>query len=1190
MGNIGDPTAIPALREVLNRGPDELRQSAARALAKTGWQPQAPAEETEFFVAMDSWDKAAAAGRSAAPPLIRILRSKTESSTRKSLAAQTLLKIGWQPQTPQEKVIFYLPQGSLEQIADVGEPAVPALVTALSEPSESNLAVTALGRIGSKAAIEALVDILGNAHAWYSEDLHHEAASALVAIAQPAFPRLIDTLGSPNASLRASIVEILLKIGRPGLPGLVAALSNGKYDVQESAAYVLGEIGDQSAVPALLEAMKNEHFYGRRDAAKALLKLGWQPQTIEDSVHFYLLLDRPAEVIAIGRQAVPVLLEAGRKNIPTLDVVAILGKLGDKRAVPALLSALKDAHDDEVRIAAAHSLEEVHWEPQNLNDKVLVDLVLQRPDQSGEMGLAALSAILEASKVASSELRKTIVAALVHIGQPGIPYLVKALMDKDADDRVRWTSQDALRALDWQPQTVEEKVFFYLVSGTKISDHIDRVVDLGQAAVPCLLEALKHDKQIDMSAAHALNTLGWQPPTVEDKVLFYLNVDASDKIVEIGPPAVPALGRALGDNRWLRDDAERALGEIRNNQAVPPLLQALKEGDVGAAEALAEIGDAGAFPGLLAAFLRYEMESYDHRETWRYAHALARFRDARAVPALLEATKHDETISHSMSAIIDIGAPAVPVLLQELDPKADLGHQAASARILGIIGNASLVPRLSEVAHDEGRPGAVRAAAIEALGWLGDKTLVALAFDFLRTQDEVLRRSAGLAIGHLRDPTAVAALMDVFREDRSTWPYVAGALADIATTDAVRALIEINRVMADDGRRFPLVRTIGAIGDRAAVAALAGLVRNGNKDAAEALGEIGDDSAVPALIEALDTDDENLTTECVQTLEKLDARDAVPALLHLNINMYPNREFLIFALGTLGGKAMIPTLLDTCRNAGPEERRAALVALEGVADKSLVPEMLGILRDREERPDVRAGAVYVLGHIGDKAVARELVEVLKHGDPQYEMHSAARALGDLGFKEAVPALLDALTNNAMYVEDESARALGKIGDKAAIPMLREIRQRNRDNVTVLEALARLGDIDALLELQHRLEFNKRDSDAAKALGESGDKSAAPLLIKVLAETGQPSYSWNNLGNCDETRRAIVEALGKIGTESAVPALLEAAKDRDVKLRRLAVESLGQVGGRRALGDLREALQDPNVYVVKSAKKALGISR
>jgi hypothetical protein len=99
----------------------------------------------------------------------------------------------------------------------------------------------------------------------------------------------------------------------------------------------------------------------------------------------------------------------------------------------------------------------------------------------------------------------------------------------------------------------------------------------------------------------------------------------------------------------------------------------------------------------------------------------------------------------------------------------------------------------------------------------------------------------------------------------------------------------------------------------------------------------------------------------------------------------------------------------------------------------------------------------------------------------------------------------------------------------------------------------------------------------------GDEPPRPApsqeSVSALAETLRTATP-------GRARRSAVEALGRLGSEAAVPPLVEALQDEWEWVRFDAVTALGRIGGGRAATGLVAALRDPGWNVRREARRAL----
>jgi HEAT repeat protein len=419
---------------------------------------------------------------------------------------------------------------------------------------------------------------------------------------------LIKALGyKKDAEVRKEAAQALGEIGdTQAVEPLIATLKDENRDVRRAAAEMLGKIGDVRAVEPLITAIKDSARGVCQAAIEALDKLGWQPDRSEAGAVYWIEKRQWDKCVEVGAPAVEPLI-ATLKDVDAgvrKAAAEVLGKIGDVRAVEPLITAIKDSArsvrqadigtliKDSARgmcQAAIEALDKLGWQP----------------DKS-EVGAAYW-------------IEKRQWDKCVEVGAPAVEPLVATLItDKDAD--VREAAAEALDQLGWQPDTRMAQAAYLAVQARARSKAMDeqlgdpRVVErliaalqdedkyvryiaiekLGKTGNPQVVEPLiaalqDEDGTNRITAANALDELGWQPDSSEFEAAYLAAKGKWDECVKIGALAVKPLIVALDKAFYAtRLKAAEALGQIGDTQAVEPLIATLKDEEEGIRKAAAE--------------------------------------------------------------------------------------------------------------------------------------------------------------------------------------------------------------------------------------------------------------------------------------------------------------------------------------------------------------------------------------------------------------------------------------------------------------------------------------------------------------------------------------------------------------------------------------------------------------------------
>jgi len=401
-------------------------------------------------------------------------------------------------------------------------------------------------------------------------------------------------------------------------------------------------------------------------------------------------------------------------------------------------------------------------------------------------GNSAAASLVEALNDENELVRAAAVEALGAIAdQDTMVSLIGALTDRSY--RVRTRAVNALGSLKWTPGDNHERALLAVARA-----RWDHVLSLGEAALDALLIALTTFDEGRNEAVRAIGAIGG-PRAVS------LLIDA----VEFGDPPVV-------------EQAAKALGEIRNERALGPLVEQL--GRIEFSTDANRVRDA-LIQGL-ACFGAAAVERLDHyianhpSRALPFVQAISQIGGVAAVRPLAKAFGSSERDIRVEAArgLTRVGIPAVTWLAGLLGD-ADLDIHCGAAEALEVIfwevlvewqqvfclvalgkvdkaarfGERAVAPLLAalDVWHGESR-----VALIKTLGVIGDQRATARLIGFLTENDE-LRHHAAEALGNIRDQRAVGPIIDGLRKGWGATRREVEALGKIGDPWGARPLLPL---------------------------------------------------------------------------------------------------------------------------------------------------------------------------------------------------------------------------------------------------------------------------------------------------------------------------------------------------------------------------------------------------------------
>lgn len=501
-----------------------------------------------------------------------------------------------------------------------------------------------------------------------------------------------------------------------------------------------------------------------------------------------------------------------------------------------------------------------------------------------------------------------------------------------------------------------------------------------------------------------------------------------------------------------------------------------------------------------------------------------------------------------------------------------------------------------------------RNSATEALIRIGEPAIPYLIYDLEREQDLDVRLSIVNLLGDLRNDESYEVLLSLLPRETDV-NILSAAVASVGKyrrASSIPTLLETLRG-EDLWLKFHVVEALGEIGDRAALPAILPLYaeKSLRKPILEAIGKIADVgtvnfllrlvvqeeklnlTALRALIRIAEADKPRVIEAAERSLIQRRFRESFPRdkIVPLVEHLYstPKRDvraFILKILGWTGDERALKVLLESVDD--PETAEVAAQALVDFGPSS-IPAILDKLRSSEE-DDVTSLLLRVISASAPPESVATVITFLDHPNPVVR-RLAIEILGEISEPSTIDYLLAKLDDEDIACQQSAVNSVCEIARRAPShkpELIHRIRRllASHDIPTKLNSLSiyvtTLGEgYHEELLLASKAEDEVIRQKAVTLMGRFSEQRFADQLVLSLTDESTA------------VRVAAINSIVAIRPEKGIDPLISALDDSDIWIRTAAAQALGEYRREEAIDPLIRHLDSDVTPVKIAAIEALG---
>ena len=988
--------------------------------------------------------------------------------------------------------------------------------------------------------------------------------------AENAVPDLVRLLADPNSYVKNTAIDALNRIGEPATAPVLEILDTKARNLIPDEDTGFATEYQYIASAYIDNLWMKKYRIGTQSAAiqtLGLLKAAASVQPlIKELANEELQNEALAALIEMRGVAVPPMLDALKNGTDEIrvKVADALGQIGDRRAIAPLIDTLSSDPHKEVKASAATGLGNIRARNavNALTEALSYDdtTATNAAEALGKIGVSTENAVQKLIIIAmDKQMRETLrLAAITALWQlkPGEatqPMLLLMFSD-ETSPVIRANAVKVLSRIK-APETTRVLIWVLSTQFDEISDfqrHMKRAYKTLDT-LRTQVESFQIEWTVDYPRTNyrTWGELKPIPSLVRSEVAHALGIIKGDSVIE------PLIGALEDDGRaTVRQSAAWALGEVKGDTATTALITVLKKDKQGVVRQEAAIA-LGKIKGQRVIDPLLDVLRNDKYETTRFQAAVALREIEASDKGLVDILKKGLGSFDDRYEVLSVQNEVIGALI--------LNNNKATAEF---------VLDALKSADDEW----TRWALVHVLGATAKKVAVDVMLEELKHPSYVVRRRAAESLGGFKERRVVESLIAVLENTDEMKSIRAAAVVSLGALKDERAAASLLAALSDENAEIRLraAAALGTLKDAKAVAKLSEIVENPLEPdnvravAVASLGNIGDKTAEDVLIRALDIRVGNIAKNAMIALGKLESETAIPKLiailedkripLNAGTAALANasaRTKAARALGTIGGpraaEAIGRQLIDDIeyivaledagnrRNLGLDDwKRNWSWEIYVVAAKKLnlpafvAPKMVERAADKWENNPVRNAAMVALGRCNTADASLDVSDLKQR-----------------------------LTDPDVDIRKATALAVGEAGLSEFIPELVQIMKgENESDKDVrraatqgLRELADPSTTDALIEVMNNddnhVEIRR---DASRALGEIGSDQAVTALVDKLRALHEAQITRG-------FRLDVIKALGDAKNANAVSLLELILQDQDAEIHFQAAAALFEITGK-----------------------------